>query len=82
MPLHFYAPDRLPCKLCGAGFEQHVAALETPLTSCPKCGDSVHRQVIQNVSTPKLSSGVSVSTAKQAGFAVLKRTSDGHFEKR
>jgi hypothetical protein len=37
---------------------------------------------MQSFSTPKLSSGMSVSIAKQAGFTVLKRNDDGHFEKK
>jgi hypothetical protein len=81
MPLHFYTPAQLPCKLCGAGFEHHARAAELPLAACPTCGQSVQRQNLQSVSSPKLSVRVSVSSAKQAGFAVLKRTSDGHFEK-
>jgi len=81
MPLHFYAPVQQPCKLCGDGFELHVAATEPAHTSCARCGQAVHRQVMQSISTPKLSGGVSVSIAKQAGFSVLKRTSNGHFEK-
>jgi putative FmdB family regulatory protein len=82
MPLHFYAPDCLPCRLCGDGFEQRVSVIDAPLTCCPTCGQSVRRQAVQSFSAPKLSAGVSVSTAKQAGFTVLKRSSDGHFEKR
>jgi len=81
MPLHFYAPAQLPCKLCGVGFEHHARASDPPLAACPTCGQSVRRQITQSISSPKLSGGISVSNAKQAGFAVLKRTSDGHFEK-
>lgn len=81
MPLHFYAPAHVPCKLCGDGFEHRGETEELDLTSCPTCGQAVQRQIMQSFSTPKLSSGMSVSIAKQAGFAVLKRTTDGHFEK-
>jgi hypothetical protein len=45
------------------------------------CGQPVQRQLTQTISTPKLSGVVTVSIAKQAGFAVLKRNSDGRFEK-
>ena len=84
MPLHFYAPDHaFRANYVAMGFEQHAAAGEAPPNILrPKCGQAVQRQGMQSISTPKLSAGVSVSTAKQAGFAVLKRTSDGHFEKR
>jgi putative FmdB family regulatory protein len=81
MPLHFYAPVSLPCRLCKTGFEHHARSTDDPLVQCPTCGQPVQRQLLQTVNAPKLSARVSVSTAKQAGFAVLKRTSDGHFEK-
>ena len=80
MPLHFYSPSKLPCKLCGDGFEYHARAKEPVLQACVTCGQAVQRHVTQTISTPKLSSVVTVSMAKQAGFAVLKRNSDGHFE--
>ena len=81
MPLHFYVPARPPCRLCGDGFEHHAAATAAALTSCPKCGERVARRSMESVSAPKLSARGSVSMAKQAGFAVLKRNSDGRFEK-
>lgn len=81
MPLHFYSPSQLPCKLCGDGFEHHTRATEPPLQACMTCGQPVQRQLTQTISTPKLSGVVTVSIAKQAGFAVLKRNSDGRFEK-
>ena len=81
MPLQFYVPVRAPCRLCGPGFEHHAAASEARLTDCPTCGQRVQRRAMQSVSSPKLSGRRSVSMAKQAGFAVLKRNSDGRFEK-
>jgi hypothetical protein len=80
MPLHFYAPAQLPCKLCGTGFEHRATSAEE-LTACPTCGQSIARQRVQTVTPLKLSTGRGVSRAKQAGFAVLKRVSDGGFEK-
>jgi putative FmdB family regulatory protein len=80
MPLHFYSPVKMPCRLCGNGFEHHERAMEPMLQACPTCGQPVERQLTQTISTPKLSSVVTVSIAKQAGFAVLKRNSDGHLE--
>ena len=80
MPLHFYSPSKVPCKLCGDGFEHHATAAEPPLQSCGTCGQPVQRQFTQTMSTPKLSGVLTVSTAKQAGFTVLKRNSEGHFE--
>jgi hypothetical protein len=80
MPLHVYAPERTPCRLCGEGFEHAAAATEPELTACPTCGQAVTRQPAQNIRVPKLSTPPGVSRAKQAGFAVLKRTCDGGFE--
>lgn len=81
MPLHLYAPARPPCKLCGDGFEHRAECGDATLADCPTCGQPVTRRSVQTVNLPKLSAPVSVSRAKQAGFAVLKRTSDGGFEK-
>jgi len=81
MPIHFYAPARPPCKLCGDGFEHHAATTDAALASCPTCGQPVERRSVQSMNIPNLSAPASVSIAKQAGFAVLKRNSDGQFEK-
>ena len=81
MPLHFYAPAHPPCRLCGDGFEYHSPAASAAIASCPTCGQPVERRSAQSITVPKLSTRASVSMAKQAGFAVLNRNSDGQFEK-
>jgi len=81
MPLHFFVPIHSPCKLCGEGFEHHARTGDAPITECPTCGQQIRRQVIQSANTPKLSGSISVSMAKQVGFAFLKRNSAGYFEK-
>jgi putative FmdB family regulatory protein len=81
MPLHFYAPAALPCRLCGDGFEHMATASEQPLSRCPTCGQSVSRSIVQSLRVLKLSPLTTVSRAKHAGFTVLKRTSDARFEK-
>ena len=81
MPLHFYAPLKAPCRICGPGFEQRQAGNAPDLTACPKCGQAVHRVSVQSVNSPKLSAPLSVSRARQAGFTVLKRTPGGEFER-
>jgi hypothetical protein len=81
MPLHFYAPVHPPCRLCGEGFEHRAAARAAPLTACPTCGQAVVRKPVQSVHAPKLLAPLSVSRARQAGFTVLRRTSDGGLEK-
>ncbi len=80
MPLHFYAPRELPCRMCGAGFDHQENGAPT-LSNCPTCGQSVRPVPVQPVNSPKLSAPVSVSRARQAGFTVLKRTSGGEYEK-
>jgi putative FmdB family regulatory protein len=81
MPLQFYTPLSSPCRLCGAGFEHRQPASAADLKTCPKCGESVVRQTVQPVNSPKLSAPVSVSRARQAGFTVLKRTPGGEYER-
>lgn len=54
--------------------------MEPLLRTCMTCGQPVQRQLTQTISAPKLSGVVTVSIAKQAGFTVLKRNSDGRFE--
>ena len=81
MPLQFYAPLSLPCRLCGDGFEHRQAGGAPDLAACPKCGQPVQRQPAARVNSPKLSAPLSVSRARQAGFTVLKRTPGGEFER-
>jgi putative FmdB family regulatory protein len=81
MPLHFYAPLKAPCRICGTGFEQRQPANAPDLAACPKCGQGVRRVPVQSVNSPKLSAPLSVSRARQAGFSVLKRTSAGEYER-
>ncbi len=81
MPLHRYVPIRPPCKLCGDGFDHATTSGAAALTACPRCGLPVQRAAAESVQAPKLSSRSTVSRAKDTGFTLLKRTSDGHFEK-
>lgn len=54
---------------------------EPPLTTCPKCGQAVRLQTAQEIATPQMTKPIAASEAKAAGFSILKRTSDGTFEK-
>jgi putative FmdB family regulatory protein len=81
VPIHRYVPQKLPCKLCGDGFDHRQAPAETDLTACPTCGQPVVRAAIQAVNTPKLLKPLSVSDAKKLGFSVFKKTSSGEFER-
>lgn len=81
MPVYRYTPVKSPCKLCGEGFDHRHAAQDTPLSTCPTCGQTVARVDVQQVNTPKIMKPLSISDAKKAGFTVLKRISSGEFEK-
>ena len=81
MPLFHYRPAQVPCKLCGPGFEHRQSAADPALTTCPTCGQPVTRNATHSVNSPKILAPLSISSAKQAGFTVLKRTSRGEFEK-
>jgi putative FmdB family regulatory protein len=81
VPIHRYAPAKLPCRLCGQGFEHRQSPSEPDLTSCPTCGQTVARAPIEAVHTPKLLKPLSVSDAKNLGFSVFKKTSTGEFER-
>ena len=81
MPLYRYIPAKAPCKLCGDGFEHRQSAGDSDLTRCPTCGQTVSRTMPQPVNTPKITAPLSISSAKQAGFTVLRRTCNGDFEK-
>ena len=81
MPIHRYAPQKPPCKLCGEGFDHRQSPAEADLTACPTCGQPVTKAAIQAVNTPKLLKPLSVSDAKNLGFSVFKKTSSGEFER-
>jgi len=80
MPLFTYRPTDPPCRICGMGFESIQPSGAPPLKECPTCGQSVIRESVASVSTPKITSANSTAEAKSAGFKVFKRTSDGNFE--
>ncbi len=81
MPVYRYTPALSPCKLCGDGFEHTHRASDPALTACPTCGQNVQREGVNSFTTPKLLRPLSVSSAKSAGFTVLKRVSDGAYER-
>ena len=81
MPLYQYEPCKIPCKLCGKGFELAQKATASELSECPKCGQEVRRSAPQRINTPFYSKPLSISDAKASGFTVLKKTSKGEYEK-
>ena len=81
MPLFHYRPLNLPCRICGSGFELVQAAGDAPLTLCPTCGKAVTRGDPPTVHSPRLTRPASTSEAKDAGFNVFRKTSDGSYER-
>jgi len=81
MPLFRYRPDPSPCKLCGEGFDHQQKAGEPDLTECPTCGKNVMKMLPGGINSPKILRKPSVSDAKSKGFTVLKKISDGEYEK-
>jgi putative FmdB family regulatory protein len=81
MPIFHYRPDPSPCKLCGEGFDYSAKAGEPDLKECPTCGKKVVKEIPSSISFQKILRKPSVTEAKQAGFTVLKKISDGEYEK-
>jgi len=81
MPVYHYQPEALPCRLCGDGFEHRAPATARALNTCPTCGQTVQRRPVQTVNVMKLSRPPAVSTAKSAGFTVLRRLGSGEYER-
>jgi hypothetical protein len=81
VPLYRYRVTRPPCRLCGEGFECLQAAQEPALTECPKCGLGVARATDTDAFVPRLLKPLSGSAAKNAGFSIFRRTSDGNLER-
>lgn len=81
VPIHRYTPVKLPCRLCGEGFEHRQSPSEPDLKNCPTCGQAIERAGIETVNSPKLLKPLSVSAAKNLGFSVFKKTSSGEFER-
>ena len=81
MPSYRYRPLQGRCRLCGDGYEAFQSPAEAPHSECPKCGLAVERISADSVSVPKITKPMSPSAAKNAGFTILRRTSDGSWEK-
>jgi hypothetical protein len=80
MPIHGYKPSAGPCRICGDGFEHQTRAGAPDISQCPKCGQNVER--LTDVPGPRgRSRSSTISSAKQAGFTILRRTGGGGFEK-
>jgi putative FmdB family regulatory protein len=80
MPIYEYEPQDGDCKICGGRFELRRPLDREPLKACPLCKKPV-RKIVSAASTPRVAKPLSISSAKSAGFQVLKRNGDGAYEK-
>ena len=81
MPIYEFIADgeTKSCEFCRFGFEQLMRVSDTPLTSCPRCGNPVRKKI----SAPSIGSSKSGldDRAKAAGFHKLKKLGKGEYEK-
>lgn len=81
MPLQRFRPISGRCKLCQGQVELPIGSQEAPPNECPKCGQVIEACPTLVAPQMKINVKPSVSTAKAAGFQVLKRLDGGEFEK-
>ena len=75
MPVYEYEHTHQPCRL-GAIFEVQQSIHDTPLRSCPECGQAVRKLISRsNISTPH-----SNTELKDLGFTKLVKRDDGVYE--
>ena len=79
MPLQRFKPKSGRCKLCRGELELHLAAAASLPSECPKCGQDIELCPSSIAPDAKVKRP-SVSTAKAAGFKVLKRLDGGEYE--
>jgi putative FmdB family regulatory protein len=79
MPLYEYELCEGECKVCGGHFALRRPASAPELAKCPLCKKPV-RKIISLFNTPTKLKPLSVTDAKKAGFAVLKRIGRGEYE--
>ncbi len=80
MPLYEYELCEGSCAVCGGKFTLRRPLSAPELARCPACKKPV-RKVISTFNTPNLTKPLSISTAKKAGFTVLKRVKKGEYER-
>ena len=75
MPVYEYQHIQQPCSL-GSIFEIQQSIHDTPLTSCPECGQAVKKLISRsNISMPR-----SNAELKDMGFTKLVKRDDGVYE--
>jgi putative FmdB family regulatory protein len=80
MPLYEYELCQGSCMVCSGRFTLRRPLSASALTRCPACKKPV-RKVISTFNTPAKLKPVSISDAKKAGFAVLKKIGKGEYER-
>lgn len=79
MPLYEYELCDGKCVACGGRFTLRRPITAKEITACPACKKPI-RKLISGFTTPSITKPVSISDAKKAGFAVLKRVNKGEYE--
>ena len=79
MPLYEYELCDGNCAACGGRFTLRRPITAPELKACPACRKPI-RKLISGFNTPSITKPVSISDAKKAGFAVLKRVNKGEYE--
>ena len=79
MPFYEYELCDGNCAACGGRFTLRRPVTAPELTACPACKKPI-RKLISGFTSPSITKPVSISDAKKAGFAVLKRVNKGEYE--
>ncbi len=79
MPFYEYELCDGKCAACGGRFTLRRPVTAPELTACPSCKKPI-RKLISGFTSPSITKPVSISDAKKAGFAVLKRVNKGEYE--
>ncbi len=80
MPFYEYELCDGNCVFCGGRFTLRRPVNAPQLTQCPACKKPV-RKLISTFHSPAYLKPLSVSSAKKAGFTVLKRVGRGEYER-
>ncbi len=80
MPLYEYELCRGKCGICSGRFQLQRPIDRPALAACPLCKKRV-RKVVSKFNTPRVTKPASISDAKRAGFAVLKKVGKGEYER-
>lgn len=80
MPIYEYELVDGNCTVCQGRFEIRRPVSRPELVQCPLCKKPV-RKIISSVNSPSLTTPLSISDAKRAGFTVLEKKDKGTYER-